>query len=176
VFSSLPYADQLSNGKIKVAHLDSKGEIEKYLRDLKLPLISVGISHYMENFQSPFSPLQKLDKSDQYLLSYPMKPEDRIPVTSVAEYGLVVVSVLENFKEYLGKTLYVTTESLTIQNVAQTLQEVTGFQIQLSNLTPESYAKLPIPAAEEIAEMYKFFFCLSRSFCGGHWSCEKNYW
>jgi len=95
-----------------------------------------------------------------------MKPEDRIPVTSVAEYGLVVVSVLENFKEYLGKTLYVTTESLSIQDFAQTLQEVTGFQIQLSNLTPESYAKLPIPAAEEIAEMYKFFSVYPEAFVG----------
>jgi len=157
VFSTLPPAEQLSNGKIKAAHLDSKADIEKYLKDLKLPYIGVGAGHYMENFLTSLSLLQKLDKPGQYLLNYPLKPEDRLPLAYIHDYGIVVVSVFENFKGYLGKTIYVTTDNISTQKVAQILQEVTGFQIHLSNLTPESYAKLPFPMAKELAEMYKFF-------------------
>jgi len=159
VFSGLPHAEKISNGKIKVEHFDSKGEIEIYLRDLKLPYISVGLGYYMENFGSYFSSLEK--QKDQYVLNFPMKPEDRLPLAHVDEYGPIVVSVFENFKEHLGKSILVVTESIPIQKVAQTIQEVTGHQIHLSNITPELYAKIPgIPSAGELAEMFKFFFSI----------------
>jgi len=141
VFSNLPHAEKISNGKIKVAHFDSKAEIEIYLKDLKLPYISVGIGYYMENFESHSSSLQKHEKPDQYVLNLPMKPEDRLPFATIEEFGTVVVSAFENFKEYLGRTILVVTESIPVQKVAQTLQEVTGHQIHLSNITPEIVAK-----------------------------------
>lgn len=61
VYSGLENVDRLSGGKLKVLHFDGKGEVEEYFWSIGVPMTSVRLAAYFENFLTMWKPAKSPD-------------------------------------------------------------------------------------------------------------------
>ncbi|XP_040212207.1 nmrA-like family domain-containing protein 1 [Rana temporaria] len=155
IYSGLENVQKLTGGKLEVPHFDSKGLVEEYFRQIKVPMTSVRLAFYFENFLTLCRP-QKCQDGKTYQLVIPMGdiPMDGISVTDL---GPIVCSVLKNPSEYAGKDIGLSADKLTIRQYAEIMSEVTGKTIVDSKITPEAYIKLDLPVVQEMNSMFLFY-------------------
>ncbi|CAI9533666.1 unnamed protein product, partial [Staurois parvus] len=155
VFSGLENVKKLTGGKLEVHHFDSKGEVEEYFREIGMPMTSVRLPCYYENFLTFFRP-QKDKDGNGYTLGLPMGD---VPLDgfSVKDLGGVVLTILKSPSKYAGKDLGLSMEKLTTEQYAAILTRVLGKNIRDVKMTPEDYAKMGFPGAQELANMFKFY-------------------
>ncbi|XP_006884227.1 PREDICTED: nmrA-like family domain-containing protein 1-like [Elephantulus edwardii] len=155
VFSGLENVRKLTGGKLQVPHFDGKGEVEEYFWSIGVPMTSVRVAAYFENFLTSWKPTKASD-GDYYTLALPMGdiPMDGI---SVADVGAIVTSIFNSPKEFFGKAVGLSAEALTVQQYADVLSKILGKDIRDAKITPEAYEKLGSPVAKEIADMCRFY-------------------
>lgn len=61
VYSGLENVYKLTGGKLEVPHFDSKGVVEEYIRQIKVPMTSVRLAFYFENFLTLCKPQKSQD-------------------------------------------------------------------------------------------------------------------
>lgn len=154
VYSGLENVSAVTGGKLEVLHFDGKGEVEQYFWNQGMPMTSVRIPFYYENFLTIMRPLQA-PVSDHYILLLPMGdiPMDGI---SVADIGPAVASLFESPQAFLGKPVGLTAQRLTIKQYAEILSKHTGKKVLESKITPDMYEKLGFPGAKELADMFRY--------------------
>ncbi|XP_004603319.2 nmrA-like family domain-containing protein 1 [Sorex araneus] len=155
VYSGLENVKRLSGGKLEVPHFDGKGEVEEYFWSIGVPMTSVRLSAYFENFLTMWKPMKASD-GDYYTLALPMgdTPMDGI---SVADVGVAVLSIFNSPEEFFGKAVGLSAEALTVQQYADLFSKSLGKEVRDAKISPEAYEKLGFPAAEEIANMCRFY-------------------
>uniref|UniRef100_A0AC11ALW1 Uncharacterized protein n=1 Tax=Ovis aries TaxID=9940 RepID=A0AC11ALW1_SHEEP len=155
VYSGLENVKRLTNGKLEVLHFDRKGEVEEYFWSIGVPMTSVRVAAYFENFLGPLKPVKASD-GDYYTLALPMGdvPMDGI---SVADIGAAVCSIFNSPEEFVGKAVGLSAEVLTIQQDADVLSKSLGKEVRDAKITPEAYEKLEFPGAKEMADMGRFY-------------------
>lgn len=155
VFSGLENVKRLTEGKLEVLHFDGKGEVEEYFRDINVPMTSIRMPCYFDNFLNYFRP-QKAPDGDGYLLAVPMGD---IPMDGLAvdDLGPVVVSVLKAPEQFIGRDIGLSSEKLTTEQYAAIMTKFTGKKIKDAKMTPESYEILGFPGAKELANMFRFY-------------------
>lgn len=155
VYSGLENVKRLTNGKLEVLHFDGKGEVEEYFWSIGIPMTSVRVAAYFENFLGPLKPVKASD-GDYYTLALPMGdvPMDGI---SVADIGAAVCSIFNSPEEFVGKAVGLSAEVLTIQQDADVLSKSLGKEVRDAKITPEAYEKLEFPGAKEMADMCRFY-------------------
>ncbi|XP_074014329.1 nmrA-like family domain-containing protein 1 [Numenius arquata] len=155
VYSGLENVKQLTGGRLEVLHFDGKGEVEEYFRKVSVPITSIRLPFYFENFLSIFKP-QKAPQGDSYVLALPMgdTPMDGM---AVEDMGPVVVSLLKSPKEYVGRVIGLSTGKLTEAEYAAVLSQQTGKTVKASKISPEDYEKRGSPGAKEMAAMFRFY-------------------
>ncbi|KAF7468997.1 nmrA family domain-containing protein 1-like [Marmota monax] len=155
VYSGLENVERLSGGKLKVPHFDGKGEVEEYFWSIGVPMTSVRLAAYFENFLTTWKPWKAPD-GNFYTLALPMGdvPMDGI---SVADVGAVVSSIFNSPEEFIGKAVGLSAEALTTQQYADVFSKSLGKEVRDAKITPEAYEKLGFPAAKELADMCRFY-------------------
>ncbi|NJK44171.1 MAG: alpha/beta fold hydrolase [Pleurocapsa sp. SU_196_0] len=104
-----------------VEHFASKLEIEKIVRSLGLPFTFIRTVFFMENFTTPPS-----DKFVLPMLSGALRPNLRFHMLSVEDIGALSVKSLEQPEVYLGRTIDLAGDSLTVAQIKQLYSRVTG--------------------------------------------------
>ncbi|XP_037662565.1 nmrA-like family domain-containing protein 1 [Choloepus didactylus] len=147
VYSGLENVKWLTGGKLEVLHFDGKGEMEEYFWSTGVPMTSIRLAAYFENFLTMWKPMKARD-GDYYTLAVPMGdiPTDGI---SVADVVAVVSSIFNSPEEFLGKAVGLSAEALTIQQYADVLSKSLGKEVRDAKIIPHAYKKLGFPAAEE---------------------------
>ncbi|XP_055977908.1 nmrA-like family domain-containing protein 1 [Sorex fumeus] len=155
IYSGLENVKRLSGGKLEVPHFDGKGEVEEYFWSIGVPMTSVRLSAYFENFLTLWKPVKASD-GDYYTLALPMgdTPMDGI---SVADIGAAVLSIFSFPEKLLGKAVGLSAEALTVQQYADLFSKSLGKEVRDAKISPEAYEKLGFPAAKEIANMCRFY-------------------
>ncbi|XP_027588576.1 nmrA-like family domain-containing protein 1 [Pipra filicauda] len=155
VFSGLENVHKLTGGQLEVLHFDGKGEVEEYFHEIQVPMTSVRLAFYFENFLSIFKP-QKAPQGDTFVLELPTgdTPMDGMAVEDV---GPVVVSLLKSPGEYIGQVMGLSTGKLTEAEYAAVLSQQTGKTVAASKISPEEYEKRDFPGAKELAAMFRFY-------------------
>ncbi|KAI4548225.1 hypothetical protein MG293_000555 [Ovis ammon polii] len=100
VYSGLENVKRLTNGKLEVLHFDGKGEVEEYFWSIGVPMTSVRVAAYFENFLGPLKPVKASD-GDYYTL-----------------------------EEFVGKAVGLSAEVLTIQQDADVLSKSLGKEVR----------------------------------------------
>ncbi|XP_078542247.1 nmrA-like family domain-containing protein 1 [Lissotriton helveticus] len=154
VFIGFENVKALTGGKLEVLHLDSKCEVEQYFWDIGVPMTSVRVSFYFENFFTSAKPLKAVD-GDHYNLVLPLAdiPLDAI---SIDDIGPVVASIFHSPEGYLGKAIGLSAERLTVQKYAEILSKHMGKTVLDSKITPEQFEELGFPGAKQLANMFRF--------------------
>lgn len=155
VYSGLENIRKLTAGRLAAGHFDGKGEVEEYFRDIGVPMTSVRLPCYFENFLSYFLP-QKAPDGKSYLLSLPM---GNVPMDgmAVSDLGPVVLSLLKKPEEYVGRNIGLSTCRHTAEEFAALLTKHTGKVVLDAKTTPEDYEKLGFPGARDLANMFRFY-------------------
>lgn len=155
VYSGLENIRKLTAGRLAAGHFDGKGEVEDYFRDIGVPMTSVRLPCYFENFLSYFLP-QKAPDGKSYLLSLPLGD---VPMDSMAvsDLGPVVLSLLKRPEEYVGQNIGLSACRHTAEEYAALLTKHTGKAVQDAKTTPEEYEKLGFPGAQDLANMFRFY-------------------
>jgi uncharacterized protein YbjT (DUF2867 family) len=141
VYSSIAACDEAPD----VAHFACKWEGEKLVDQLGLPRTFLRPVFFMENFNdSQFAPFMFP------ALSGTLGPETLVPLLSVDDLGWFAAEALDEPESYLGKTLELAGDILTVGEMKEIYSRVTGnepsrFKIPswlLGVINPEMAAKL----------------------------------
>ncbi|XP_048780018.2 nmrA-like family domain-containing protein 1 isoform X2 [Ostrea edulis] len=151
-------------------HLDSKSAIEEYIREVDNPSVDVtGVNSVMpginftilrlpfwfENFYTVFKP-HKL-KHAVYTVALPLEGTE-IDAMSVEDVGDVIVSILSKPKQYYGKTLNISVEKLSMEDIVETFnrhfdnRKFTDPKIRVKDME-----KFQFPGAKDLAAMFEFY-------------------
>ena len=134
---------------LSVEHASSKQRIEAYMATKDLALTTIAPVYFMENLLNfHFNGLL------YNTYAQPLSPQRKIDQVTMLDIAGMVVYALEHPEELTGKRVEVASESVSGEEIAQTLSEVIG--------RPIRYVQVPIEhirkgAGEEIAKMYQRF-------------------
>jgi uncharacterized protein YbjT (DUF2867 family) len=146
IYSSVCNAD----GNTGVPHFESKHTIEKYIKSIDLPYTILRPVKFMENYYIPqvFKGILggKLFDSIQ-----PGKKHQMIALDDIGKY---VVNAFTNPEKYLNKTIEISGDELTNEEVAGTMTQVLGKKIKFKRL-PLFIVKLVMD--KELYLMFKWF-------------------
>jgi uncharacterized protein YbjT (DUF2867 family) len=153
VFSTLPPAQKLSEGKLEVPHFDLKARMEEYARSLKLPATYAHVAFYYENFLEFFPP--KLQEDGSYLFGFP-QGDTPLAAVGVEDVGGVVATIFDQPEEFRDQTVGIVGDDLPCSTYAEIMSRVLGKKILYRYIPLEVFAKLGFPGAEDLANMFEY--------------------
>jgi uncharacterized protein YbjT (DUF2867 family) len=153
VFSTLPSAQKLSDGKLEVPHFDLKARMEEYARSLKLPATYAHVAFYYENFLYFFPP--KLQEDGSYLFGLP-QGETPLAAVGVEDVGGVVATIFDRPGEFRDLTVGIVGDDLPCSKYAEIMSRVLGKKILYRYIPREVFAKFGFPGAEDLANMFEY--------------------
>ncbi|QBD80830.1 NmrA/HSCARG family protein [Ktedonosporobacter rubrisoli] len=136
-----------AEGLYRIGANISKWEIEQHVKALGLPATILRASGFMESLLGPF-----LDLANR-IFSMPLRPDVAMNLIAVDDIGAFAALVFAKPGEFLGKTMTVAADSLTLAQIAAALSRASGRQI--------SYVQIPLETvrqqSEEFARVSEFF-------------------
>ena len=152
------------NGKYKVEHFDAKGEADKLFTELGVPTTFLLTSFYWENMIF-FGLGPKKGPDGTLALAYPMG-DKKLPGIAVDDIGKAALAIFKKGKEFIGKTVGISGDNLTIAQMAAALTKALGQEVRYQEVSPEEYRKFGFPGAEDMANMFQFKRDFEQVFCG----------
>ena len=126
VFSSVAGADRNSG----VPHFESKYRVEEHIRGLELRATVVRPVYFMDNLWIP----SMRDSILQGTLSYPLKADTPLQMIAVDDIGHSVAKVFDRPEKYIGKSLDLAGDELTMAQVADILGKAMGCEVDYQAL------------------------------------------
>ena len=149
-------------GRYKVLHLDAKAEADDDFR--KLPSTLLLTSFYFDNLiMFDMGPKRGADGK----LAFTLPTADaRLATIAAEDIGRCAYGIFQRGNELIGKTVGIAGEFLTGPEMAAQLTEAMGEKVAYNYVPPEVFRTLPIPAAEDVGNMFQFFRDFSDDLCG----------
>lgn len=153
VFSTLPYKEELPDGKPEVPHFDMKARMEEYGRSLNLPATYAHVAFYYENFLSFFLP--KLQEDGSYMFGFP-QGDTPLAAVSVEDIGGVIATIFDRPDEFLGQTVGIVGSDKPCADYAEIMSRVLDKRIIYRYIPREVFGKLGFPGAEDLANIFEY--------------------
>jgi uncharacterized protein YbjT (DUF2867 family) len=153
VFSTLPYAKNISGGELDVPHLDIKGQLEEYSRSLGMNATFVHVAFYYENFLT-FFPLQKQDDGS-YAFGFP-QGETPLATYAVEDTGGVVSAIFNDPARFKNQTVGIVGDDRPAAEYAEIMTRVLGVPVVYHHIPREVFASFGFPGANDLANMFDF--------------------
>ncbi|XP_066294008.1 nmrA-like family domain-containing protein 1 [Branchiostoma lanceolatum] len=153
VFSSLEDVQKLAG--FPCLHFETKAHIEEYMRSIELPATYIMFPAYYDNYLTVFKPRQVEDGT--YELGWTM---EGAPMQGIAvpDAGFAIRGIFKNRAEWLGRTVGLCAENITIQEHADILSKHLAPKVfKPTKMTSDAFSKLPFPGAKHLGDMFKFY-------------------
>jgi uncharacterized protein YbjT (DUF2867 family) len=150
-------------GKYKVPHFDAKGEANKFFTDLGLPLTIMNTSFYWDNMIY-FGMGPKKGPDGKLAITFPMG-DKKLPAMAAEDIGKCAYGIFKRGREFIGKTVGISGEFLTGEQMAAQLSEVLGKEIVYNSVSPEVYRKFGFPGAEDLGNMFQVKRDFEKEYC-----------
>ncbi|KAL7931796.1 hypothetical protein V8C35DRAFT_103285 [Trichoderma chlorosporum] len=179
IWSTLPEAESISNGKYRIPHFQSKIAAERYLQDPANGLVEkttfLRVGFYTSNLKLDLYKPLYVKASQKYVLILPCLPASRFPFAGDERQntGTIVRAIFTQPDKTLGKFVLGVSEYLSCSDWARALstalsQQGTNVDVSFLETTLQSYNNLRGHHATEIGYMLKFFSDFKEeSFIGG---------
>ena len=151
-------------GKYKVPHFDAKGEADDVFRKLGVPTTFLLTSFYWENFIF-FGSGPKRGPDGKLALTLPMD-DKKLPGIATEDIGKVAYAIFKRGQEYIGKTIGISGEHLTGDEMAAALTRALGEEVRYNPVSPETYRGFGFPGADDLGNMFQFKRDFQQAFCG----------
>lgn len=136
--------------KTGVPHFDSKAEIEAHLQTIGIPytILRPVAFNYTWNDPTTRSYIQN------GVFSLPMSPETKLQILSEQDYGTFVATALKNPDRWLGQSLDVASEELTMLQMVEVFGRVLDRPVRYVQMT---WGQSLQSFGEEYTAMFRFF-------------------
>ena len=144
VFTSVASADANTG----IPHFESKGEVEKYLRGSGINFSIVRPVEFMDNV--------RYDKESILSGTYldPRDPSKSHQWIAASDIGFFVGEAFDNPGDWIGRTLEIAGDQLTIGEFVDVLSRTVGVEVSHQQLTWDAYQE---QNGEEMTEMLRWF-------------------
>ena len=144
VYSSVGSADQQTG----IPHFDSKYRIEEHVRRTGLPYTILRPTFFMENW---LGMRQSIENGE---LKLPLSPSTRLQMIAVHDIGAAAAMAFERPGKWLGKTIELAGDELSMTDLAQTFSAAAGREVRYIQTPWEEFEQ---NAGKEITTMYRWF-------------------
>ena len=140
--------------RYRVPHFDGKAEADAYFYGL--PVTYLVTSFYWDNLHK-FGMAPKKGEDGQYGWSFPMG-DRKLAGIAAEDIGRAAYGIFRAGQPYIGKTVGIAGEHLTISEMGATLSKALGLgPITYHAVEPEVYRKFGFPGADEMGNMFQVF-------------------
>ncbi len=150
--------------KYKVPHLDAKGESNAYFTGSGVPTTLLQTSFFWENFIH-FGMGPTKDQSGQLAITFPMG-KAKLPGISAEDIGKCAYGIFKNGSEYIGKTVGISGEQLTGDQMAAAFSKALGQPVHYNAVEPSVYRSFGFPGADDLGNMFQFKRDFESEYCG----------
>ena len=158
-------------GKYKVAHFDAKAEADKLFKDAGVPTTFLLTTFYWENMIY-FGMGPKKGADGKYAMTLPMA-KAKLAGIAAEDIGKCAYGIFKKGKEYIGKTVGIAGEHLTVPQMTATLSKAYGFDVAYNEVTPAVFRSFGFPGADDIGNMFQIYQEFEKPF-GGARSVEVS--
>ena len=142
-------------GKYKVPHFDAKGEADQIFRDLGVPTTFLLTAFYWDNLIYFGAGPQRMQDGSLALV-FPMD-DKRLPGIAAEDIGKVAYGLFKAGPQYIGKTVGITGENLTMEQISEKLGKGLGVKVKYNAVEPDAYRGFGFPGADEMGNMFQIY-------------------
>jgi len=150
-------------GEYKVPHFDGKAEADQFFLDAGVPTTFLSTTFFFEAFIDFFRPARGEDGA--LALNLPMA-DRRLPGIAAEDIGRTAFGIFERGTELVGQTIEISGENLTGEQYALAFSKELGETVTYQALPLEVVRQLPIPGADDLANMFFFYTEHESAFAG----------
>lgn len=162
LFSTLPDASALTDGKFPVPHMNHKAAVDERIKK-ELPQVAakttfIWIGWYSANMAYvPFARPMEVPGSGKYVWMQPSRPDALLPVSGnlANNLGVFAVAALSNPNQTHGKYIDVRSNLMAFEEVLKVWSEVTGKEAEYVNIPMDTYNRLWGPGGVELSMQYR---------------------
>jgi uncharacterized protein YbjT (DUF2867 family) len=137
--------------KYRVPHFDAKAEADAYFKGL--PVTYLITSFYWDNLYA-FGVGPKKGDDGVYRWAFPMGAK-RLAGIAADDIGAVAYGILKAGRQYIGKTVGITGENLTITEMSDKLSKALGIRVEYTPVDADAYRGFGFPGADELGNMFQ---------------------
>ncbi len=149
--------------KYRVPHFDGKAEADAYFKGL--PVTFLVTSFYWDNLFM-FGMAPKKGDDGVYSWTFPMG-NSRLPAIAVEDIGKVAYAIFKAGQPYIGKTIGIAGENLTLGEMSDKLSRGLGIgRVKYNAVEPDVYRSFGFPGADEMGNMFQVYRDFEREVVG----------
>ena len=138
----------------RVPHFDAKAEANAYFSGL--PVTYLVTSFYWDNFYM-FGLAPKKGADGKYAWAYPMG-NAKMAGMAAEDIGKVAYGIFKAGNEYIGKTVGITGENLTVAEMGEKLNKGLGLgPVTYNAVDADAYRGFGFPGADEMGNMFQVY-------------------
>ncbi|HEY5124197.1 MAG TPA: NmrA/HSCARG family protein [Ignavibacteria bacterium] len=150
--------------KYKVPHFDAKGEANHFFTDLGVPTTLLLTSFYWDNLIY-FGMGPKKGPDGKLGITFPMG-DKKLPGIAAEDIGKCAFGIFMKGNDFIGKTVGISGEFLTGNQMADALTKVLGQEVRFNDVPAEVYRNFDFPGAQDLGNMFQFKRDFEKNFCG----------
>lgn len=140
--------------KFRVPHFDAKAEANSYFAGL--PTTFLVTSFYWDNLYS-FGLAPKKGDDGQYSWTFPMG-NSKLAGIAAEDIGKVAYGIFKAGQQYIGKTVGIVGENLTIEEMGQKISKSMGVgPVKYNAVDADAYRGFGFPGADEMGNMFQMY-------------------
>jgi len=149
--------------RYRVPHFDGKAEADAYFQGL--PVTFLVTSFYWDNLYM-FGMAPKKGDAGNYSWTFPMGNK-RLAGIAAEDIGKVAYGIFKAGQQYVGKTVGIVGENLTLDEMSQKLSTALGIgSIKYNAVEPDAYRGFGFPGADEMGNMFQVYRDFEREVLG----------
>jgi uncharacterized protein YbjT (DUF2867 family) len=137
--------------KYRVPHFDAKAEADAYFNGL--PVTYLITSFYWDNLYA-FGVGPKKGDDGVYRWAFPMGAK-RLAGVAADDIGAVAYGIFKAGRQYIGRTVGITGENLTIAEMSAKLSKALGIRVEYTPVDADAYRGFGFPGADELGNMFQ---------------------
>ncbi len=149
--------------KYKVPHFDAKGEADQIFRRIGVPTTFLLTSFYWDNLIH-FGMGPRKGPDGKLAITFPMG-DRRLPGIAAEDIGRCAYGIFKRGDEFIGKTVGIAGEHLTMAQMAASLSKALGREVRYNEVAPEVYRGFGFPGADDLGNMFQFNRDFDQAFC-----------
>jgi uncharacterized protein YbjT (DUF2867 family) len=140
--------------KYRVPHFDAKAEADAFFQGL--PVTYLVTSFYWDNLYM-FGICPKKGEDGQYAWALPMG-NAKLAGIAAEDIGKTAYGILKGGQSYVGRTVGIMGEALTVEQMSQKLSSVLGVgPITYNAVDADAYRGFGFPGADELGNMFQVY-------------------
>jgi uncharacterized protein YbjT (DUF2867 family) len=140
--------------KYRVPHFDGKAEADAHFAGL--PVTYLVTSFYWDNLYM-FGLAPKKDETGQYAWTFPMG-NSKLAGMAAEDIGKTAYGIFKAGQQYIGKTVGIVGENLTLQEMSEKLAKGLGLDsVKYNAVDADVYRGFGFPGADEMGNMFQVY-------------------